>query len=260
MIIARFGSSWAGAYVLPRGMMIDDYGTDRAPLSARVGGLDGEFDFIGDDANPIAPVRVKKTAIITATTWAGVETALDALRVALVGGESYLWGECRDGSHRWAYAKCVSIGDADKVGQILDCPIEIEFLLPEGVWYSETQHVTNNAEGSYTINNAGNVPATLFVWTSGGAALSSTTIANATNGSGWTINLASIGVYSIDIDPAAYAAVTHGGSTDYFDLITPAQPGKLWLTLDPGDNSLTASSVGGTSTGWEFRWYDTWVM
>lgn len=260
MIIARFGPTWASAMALPNGMMLDDHGTDRPAISARVGGLDGEFDFMGDDANPIAPVRLKKTAIVTATTWAGVETALATLRASLVGSESYLWGECRDGSRRWAYAKCVSFSDADKVGQILHCPVEIEFLLPEGIWYSETQHTANNSEGAHSLSNAGNIPAPLFVWTSGGAALTSTTIANATNGSGWTINLASIGIYSIDVDPASYSAVTHGGATDYFDVLTPAQPGKLWLTLDPGANSLTSSSAGGTSTGWEFRWYDTWVM
>ncbi|NTU66126.1 MAG: hypothetical protein HGB05_22650, partial [Chloroflexi bacterium] len=257
MIIARYGSTWAGGYVLPNGMMIDDYGTDRASIASRVGGLDGVFDYLGDDANPIAPVRVRKTAIISATSWAGVETALDTLRAALTGEESCLWGECRDGTHRWAYAKCVLIGDADKTGQYLHCPIEIEFLLPEGLWYGETQHVENESEGAYTWNNAGNVPATLFVWTSCDAALSSTTIANATNGSGWTLDLSAIGNYSTDVDPAAYSVVAHGGSTDRFDQLTPAQPGRLWLTLDPGDNSLTSSSVGGTSTGWEFRWYDT---
>ena len=262
MIIARFGATWAGATALPTAMMEDDYGPDRPPLANPVGGLDGEFDHSGEDANPIAPVLVRKSFVVTATTWAGVETALDTLRAALLGGgESKLWGEMRDGTHRWAWAKCTEFGAPDRVGQMLHCPVEIAFELSEGLWYSETEHYLNlPGAGTTVINHAGNVPAILRATTGVTAAISSTTIANSTNGSGYTIDTSALGDAGFDIDPADYSCMQYLGATDYFDLLTPAQPGRLWLTLAPGNNSIVTSSVGGASSGWNSYWYDTWVM
>lgn len=260
MIIARFGDTWAGAYSLPNGGMADDYGTDRPPITSRVGGQNGEFDAIGTDANPIAPVRVKKTAIVTATSWAGVETALAAMRAALVGNESKLWGEVRDGSRRWAYAKCVAFSAADRFGQILHCPITLEFLLTEGVWYSETLHTTTKTTAAaHVLANAGNVPAAVKV-TVVPAVASMTAFAASATGQGWawagTLNTAK----SLIVDAAAYSATNDGA--DAYAALTITRPSALWLHLLPGNNTITITRTqgGGGTFAATFEWYDTWIM
>ena len=260
MIIARFGDTWAGAYVLPNSMMADDFSADRPAITSRVGGQDGEFDYIGTDANPIAPVRVRKSAIVSATTWAGVETALAAMRAALVGNESKLWGEVRDGSRRWAWAKCIGFKASDRFGQILHCPIDIEFLLTEGLWYSEAANTTTKTTAAaHVMANAGNVPAAVKV-TVVPAVAAMTAFAAAATGQGWswagTLNTAK----SLIVDSAAYSATNDGAEA--FSALTITRPSALWLHLLPGNNTITISKAqcGGGTFAATFEWYDTWIM
>jgi hypothetical protein len=61
MIIDRFGDTYSTAYVFPRQNVIDDWGVTRPPVSARVGGMAGAFDFYGSDNYPIGPMVIRKS-------------------------------------------------------------------------------------------------------------------------------------------------------------------------------------------------------
>ena len=262
MIIDRFGSTYAGAYALPAAMLEDDWQSARPTLADRVSGRYGAFDYFGDDANPIAALRVTRRSVITATTWAGVETALDALRAALnaATAENKLWGLCRDGSKRWAWAKVESVRAPDRVGQILHCPVDLAFGLREGLWYSETAHSeAKTATGAHVLANAGNVRTPVKV-TVVPAVATLTAFAVSATGQGWAWAGSLAAGQSLIVDAAAYA-VTRNGSDDYAAL-TLTEPSTFWLYLEPGNNTLTLTrtqGVSGTFTA-TFEWSDTWVM
>lgn len=263
MIVSRFGSTWAGAYMLPNAMMVDDFGTDRQALSARVGGLDGEFDYHGDDANPIGPVTVKKTAIITATSWAGVETALDALRAATITqAESKLWLLMRDGSHRWAWAKCIGLSDPDRTGQFLHCPIEITFYLSEGLWYSESENTATLANaGSVNVVNVGNVAAAVRVGvTVTTAALTAFAVSSAACGWSFAGSVAAAAGEKLIVDAAAYSALNNG--SDCYANLTITNEARLYLFAEPGTTlfTITKTQGGGGTISTTLKWYDTWVL
>jgi hypothetical protein len=61
MIIDRFGDTYATAYQLPRGNVVDDWAISRPPVIARVGGMNGAFDFYGSDNYPVQPMTIRKT-------------------------------------------------------------------------------------------------------------------------------------------------------------------------------------------------------
>ncbi len=61
MIIDRFGSAYATAYQLPILQGQDDWATSRPPVLAKVGGMNGAFDFYGTSNYPLESVTVKKS-------------------------------------------------------------------------------------------------------------------------------------------------------------------------------------------------------
>jgi len=92
--------------------------------------------------------------------YTNLDAALETLKRSVLGvGESKLWLEMRDGSHRWAWAKCQKVRQIERVEDRLAVPVELEFYLREGVWYSETLHsgLVSGTSGNATLANAGNI-------------------------------------------------------------------------------------------------------
>lgn len=137
MRIVRFGAVYASAYVLPTASEVDAWSIERPAVYARVSGLPGAFDFYGDNKFPISAFTIRKSALVTAATYAAVETAISALKAATIAvDESKLWALMRDGTTtHWAWAKCISLRISDQKEQIYFIPVEIEFFCREGVWH-----------------------------------------------------------------------------------------------------------------------------
>jgi hypothetical protein len=68
VIIDRFGTTYATAYVFPRAQEVDTWRAERPAISARVSGLPGAFDYWGDNNFPWSPITLRKSFILTDTT------------------------------------------------------------------------------------------------------------------------------------------------------------------------------------------------
>lgn len=268
MKIAAFGSTYAGAYVFPTYKAADDLTTERPSSLQRVGSTSGAFDFLGSTANPIMPLTVRKSFEIVASTYAGVETALNTARASLLAAdESKLWALMRDGSKRWTYAKVTAFSAPESVGTRQTIPVSVEFACREGLWYGETAN-TQAIVGTtvYTVTNAGNATAPLKIT----AAISSVNMTSVR----FDVDYGSIApLYrvtyggtvvpgtSLVIDSGAYS-VTNNGAADYANLTVASTAGDYWLALKPGSSDLHISAIthpAGTRTV-TAEWYDTWVM
>ena len=264
MKIAAFGSTYAGGYTFPTYKAFDAFPAERPANIQRVGGSSGAYDFNGETANPIAPLLVRKSFEITASTYAGVETALNTARASLLAAnENKLWALMRDGSKRWAYAKVVSFDAPETPATRMTIPVSVEFVLREGIWYSETAHTDTtldetNSVGAHSFTNSGNIatPVKITVAVSGTpmSAFSATA-----SGNGWSYAGTIAAGDSLVVDSAAYS-VTNGGA-EAFTGLTPVNYANFFLRFEPGSNSITIakSQIGGAHDV-TIEWYDAWVM
>lgn len=261
MIIAGFGSTWAGAYQFPSSDMADEWSQQRPVVSQRVNGLDGEFDHWGDEPFPLANATVTKRFALTGTAWADIETALTTLRAALQAStvENKLWALQRDGTYRWAWAKVDRVSAPDRVGQILHCPVEIVFSLREGLWYSESAHSDAfTTTGTHTLTNNGKVRAPVKV-TIAPAGANIVAFAVAATGQGWAWAGVLSSPHSLIVDAGGFSCLNNG--TDEFDLLTITDPFTFWLYADPGTTTITITRTqggGGTFVA-TFEYWDTWA-
>lgn len=215
-------------------------------------------------------VRVAYTVRPKSVRWSQLDTSLDALRAATIAvGESKLWGLLRDGTQRWAHAKCVGLRCPEQVGQIAHQPVDLEFYLREGsIWYGASEQTgagSGTTPQTVTCTNSGNVltPVRAYMSGSGSAGITSITINNTTNGSGWVWAGAGgfTGVWTLTVDAAAATALkTYPTSTSAYDDLTINNPFEFWLYLSPGSNSISVSYTGTGFTGVAFYWYNAWVM
>ena len=67
MIIDRFGATYSAAYLFSRHNVVDDYEISRAPVTARVGGMNGAFDFYGSNNYPVQPMIIRKNFSLVGT-------------------------------------------------------------------------------------------------------------------------------------------------------------------------------------------------
>ena len=68
MIIDRFGATYSAAYLFSRHNVVDDYEISRAPVTARVGGMNGAFDFYGSNNYPVQPMIIRKNFSLVGRT------------------------------------------------------------------------------------------------------------------------------------------------------------------------------------------------
>lgn len=292
MIIARFGDAWDTAYAFGSAKGSDDWAAERPAVVQRVGGSSGAFDFYQDSNYPVAPLVVKKTWDLYPTTvqtpvgggiygtgdlygvgqvwgtgtsynqsYADLDGALDALHQATISrGRSKVWGLLRDGSRRWAWAKCTGLRTAENYQQKFHLNVEASFMCPEGLWYGEEQQFQMFANQalphSQTVTNAGTQPAMLYI----GAGklitgtLTSINLVNDTNGMWLSIDDISEGVSN---SPNVIADAAAAYCSHYSNLTLPAGQ-QIFMQLEPGGNSLRFNASSSTVSV-EYRWYDTYL-
>lgn len=278
MRIARFGDTYAAGYTFSTTLMDDNWQSARPPIAQAVSGANGVFDYYGSNPYPIAPVLANKKFAITGTSHADLEDSLITLRAATIATDrSKLWWLDRDGSTKyWAWAKCTRLRAVDTYkerGQWVKL-VDIDFYMPEGVWYGETENSDSDTEpaafGSRTVTNSGNynalVKTTVTLGTTGG---SGNGVINTTVGNhGWEYD--SVGTNPLIVDARTYT-VTEGGVDGYseFGLNDGSAPWAAdaptidhvaWLWLQPGSNTLKTYTVSGTGATFKFEWWDTYVF
>lgn len=169
MIITKFGDAYASAYPIPLLKGEHTWQPERPPIVTPVGGAAGVFDYYAAGNFPLAPLTITLRGIYKAASYAALEASDDvdelnqsrATTIAL-NSESKLWGEMRDDTIVWAWAKCIKFKDERKYGQGYTWQnMELIFYLPEGLWYGEEQNsivATNGIEIETKIITVGNFP------------------------------------------------------------------------------------------------------
>lgn len=352
MIIDRFGATYATAFQLPTLKAEDDWQSARPPVTAKVGGMSGVFDFYGSSGAPLEAQVVRKTfwlgsngvpivgsgtvsLAIASTTVIGVgshflteasvgdtitfsdgftspitqitddlhlttfyttslehtgctytitrleshyrdlDTALDHLKqYTLAAGETKLWGLRRDGTVRWAWAKCTSVKAPEKYGNKLVIPVEVEFSLREGLWYAETESTlalhSETLPYTFTLTNNGNHPAMVKAVLSNGdvSSLTQPKLENLTNGQSWTYDRAGATddvqlMHTVTVDAAAESVLDTplgGPATEaYANLVLGANQ-VVFMQLGPGANSMRFSGTPSDTELYDLTltWFDTY--
>lgn len=295
MLIARFGPTWAASYEFSTLKAVDNWVASRLPVTQKVSGTGGEFDYYGEDAFPLAPITVTKTFVIKGTSYSNVETLLNTLRAATIAaggagfldtGRTKLWGLWRDGSTRvWTWAKVLSMKAVETVAEKTSVLMTVSVTLRAslGVWYGETEGLdtVNPAVAGGAIsthldcNNVGNWPALVnltitpsadtmdefdaqVVPSGGGSAISQ-----------WNYigNVAT----SLSVDAPVYSCVVSPGVDAYTNLspgetgiiVSADIPQQAWLWLLAGDMDILVEGTFLTSTGTALivaNWWDTYVL
>lgn len=193
--------------------------------------------------------------------YSNLEYPLNTLRAATISaGESKLWALMRDGSYRWAWAKCVSHAPPENTQTRMTLPVSLEFHCREGLWYNETQHTsTITSAGANALANAGNYPAAVSCdLTAGDAAV--TAFSLAATGQGWAFAGTLAATKHLIVSPGAYTATNNG--TGCYSSLTITDKGDLWLHLPKNASTSITGAITGGGTGWTYTlsWYDTWIM
>jgi len=198
----------------------------------------------------------------SADYYTNLDGAIESLKRAVLGaGESRLWLDVRDGSRRWAWAKCTRFSVLENVENQRACPIELEFYLREGVWYSENLHseTVSGAPWAKTIVNAGNVATAIKSTIHAGSAAINTLVRLGPSGSYWWDFTGTLPAgQNLIMDSARYSAKKNGvgcyNELTIYDLTIP------WASAQPGSNALTVYFTGGgTGATFTIEWYDAWV-
>lgn len=256
MIINQFGS-----YVFSNINASDQWRTERPAVTERIGGAVGAFDFFGETANPVAPLIVRKTFLLKASTYAGMD--FDTLRESTIGKErDKLYILTRSGDYRWAWAKCTSLAANEQAGNWLTVPVEIEFTCPEGVWYGQTSErsASRTGTGFVSLDNQGNDNALLRVAVAAGATNVTVNVYHPTNPGlpgicswTWTGTTAGSG---LQVNARAYSCTND--NVDAYSGLSVGSGQVAWAWLAPGHS--TGASVGMSGSAQvTFYWYDTYV-
>lgn len=295
MIIKRFGATWATAYEFSDLKAADDWVTSRTPVTQRVSGADGEFDYYGDDAYPVDSIVITKRFELVGSSYANVETLLNTLRAATIaaGGEGFLdtgrtklWGLWRDGSTRvWTWAKVLSMKAVETVTEQTSVlmKVEVKFRASIGFWYGETQGLaTKNIavvggviSDHLDCNNVGNWRALVRI----NVVMSSDTLTEfdaqvQPSGGGTPISqwnylgnvsttlIVDAPVYSCVVSPAVDAYVNLSpGETGI--IVSSDIPQVAWLWLFAGNMDIFVEGTFSTSTGFaaiSALWWNTYAL
>jgi len=276
MLIARFGATWAGAYEFPTLKAVDDWSTIRPPVTVRVSGASGEFDYYADDNYPVNPLDVSKTFTLEGNSYSNVETLLNTLRADLIAeGRSKLWGLWRDGStHVWTWAKCVSLKavetSREKTSVLMT--VQVKFRCSVGFWYGETEQTNTFSVLSAganvndrTLVNSGNQDALVKfeVVVNLGTGMSQNVAHNQTTGdNGWVWAGALLLAETLTVDAQLYA-VDIDGADEYDNLTLTYGTQIAWLWIQPGSNTVRITTTQGgvpSSVTVTLSWWDTYVL
>lgn len=253
----------------------DDWVTTRPAVTTQVGGAGGAFDFFGDTSNPPAPIIVTKGFTLSSTTYAGIATLLDTLRAATIAKpeSSFLWGLPRDGAAgtindwRFAKAKCIAgPGTPEKFeeGNYIKAPVELQFLLKEGLWYgaANTSSAAYTTGNTFQMTNSGNYPAMAEIRvTPSGSNMTSFKLAVDADLSiqpEWTFTGTVTAGTSLRVFTST-SRVTNNAVDAYADLsIGTGQ--VAWMWIEPGLRTFTVTFTGGSPATVTVDFNDTYLL
>ena len=176
--INRFGTTYAGATVLPLAEGEQEIGSDE-----HVGGVvelpGGLWYNAGGSAasQPMSRV-VELTGTYTAADAAALQVLEDALR-ALVGTYNKLWMLMGDTTQRWRYARLLSARASLKAGLGAYQQYDMAFQLFSSYWHGADRSSSGVKAGSpFTLDNDGNRAVTdaILTWTPAGSASTTFTL------------------------------------------------------------------------------------
>jgi len=269
MIATAFGTA-SSKYTFPTLQASDEVVLTRPPIIQQTGGSAGAYDYFHYYQYPLAPAIYIKKFTLSATTYAGIEAALQALKLATIGdgtvlSPTELYATARGGTPD-AYstrAKCISFKAPETYGHnYTTLPVELQFQLPQPWWFSLSSQTTNLTPGtpSAIINYSGTLatPVDVAVLTTGGA-ITAVTVSNTTTGQSWTYSNSTGFAPILDVRASLYTAQIIGiGTTDCYADMTFNR--LEWLSLVPGNNTLTVSVTGSSSWLATFSWYERWGL
>lgn len=277
MAIERFGD-----YTFPTDALEEDAKLldGRSALQA-VPGADGAFDMLGDEC-PKAAGTVTHRFMLTSTTYEGLDTAEDTFRAAMRQGRQKLYWRMRDGSQRWAWAKAIAVSmPAGKTTRLIK-PVVVTFEVAEGFRYDRysaagplwgdfewgddvhwggavtTSFAFSGVSTDITVTNEGNAEALAEITISCSAIQSAENVKVSRRVGGadveWFQATRVIAASkALVVDCAAYS-VEYDGADDYANFSIGTNQ-VVWLTLQPGDNTIRIVCANGGDAGtiaWDF--------
>jgi len=222
-------------------------------------GAGGFWDSQGDKS-ALRPRSVRADFLMTATSWANLDSAVDAARAALMGGRGLLKmavGDSLATADRRALARCVKFETPYGYEDYLQVQASVEFEILQATWDAESASAANVGGTSFTVTNGGNAPVSrTLVITLNGPLSTAWTLTNTTTGEALTYD-ASVdtlgGGDSVVIDCGALTV--RDGSTDVWSNLTLGNTQTGFMSLAAGVNSFTASSGITVNFAWRDAWY-----
>lgn len=273
MIVARFGGqNFAAAYEFPLSLVTDDWQGTRPPVVQKVSATAGVFDPFGGTNFPVAPVLVKKSFALVASSSSAIDDARDTLKAATYvhTTNDRLWFLDRDGSTKyWCYGKCVRFKASEtykEKGRFLK-KVNLDFFCREGLWYGDTTQTYTDTGvsgiSSFSLTNSGNYPALVAcAITARGSGATDITVDNQSAVIG-TIGVQFIGTVAINtaygFSSTTYAAATAAGDAYANQTLTGNTSRVCWFWLEPGANTVVTESDS-TTYDTSIIWEHTYVM
>jgi hypothetical protein len=259
--INRFGSTYAGATVLPLCAADQDIGTDE-----HVGGAvelpGGLWYNAGGTAatQPIARI-IQFTGSYKAATAAALQTLEDGLR-APVGTYNKLWMLMGDATQRWRYARLLAARATVRPDGVLSQAYELSFALFSSYWHGADRSSSGVKAGSpFTLDNDGNRAVTdpVLTWTPAGT--DSTTFSLTVTGITQISYTGTVAAGSALVIDCGQRSVLNNGANAYTAAFTLTASHTIdnWLSISPsgGVSVILATDAAGGTLAWAYD--DGWA-
>jgi len=246
---------------------VDGIGSGELPTAYHILPGGGALDMLGNEQMYPGVTEIVKTVRLTAATEAALSDLYFGLR-ALTGKPYPLYRELVDGSQHWVYAR-MSLGavrdyEQTKYNKIQD--ISLTFHVASATWKGTLVSAQTALVSSPTVfdqdidTDAGraDVRSIIFTVRAGSAAITSIIIAR-TGGETLTFTGTIVAGNDLVIDTGAMQVLNNAvGAYDDLTLPPTADLGA-WFVLEPDDNEITVTFVGGgTGSTIDLDFYEAW--
>jgi hypothetical protein len=261
-IIERFGDTYATAEVLPTAGGDQPQGGvgARSGLVALPGG--GSFDAWGSERARLRPQEITVEGYWSAASVAAMEAKLAKLK-ALAGVRSKLW-RSNGVSQQWRYARLMQVDSPAREGTPTIDEVSLVFEALPGPWYGTAHDDTTTLDTSpkaITVTNGGNMWVTnaILTLTAGSAKITEVVISmTGVSEIQWTGSLAA--GQSLAIDCGARSVKKAGADAYAGFALGAGHAVEDWLRLEPGNNSIVVSLMGGsTDSTLRVQYADGWA-
>lgn len=235
---------------------------------SRLPGQAGAFDHDGDE-HFRQPVTISRSFELVESTYAAIDTALDALRAKANLGRRWLVIEMRDGSQRGCWAKLKQVQAPYKPEHLFYLPVQLTFEIAwpwfedtGDIWYLDAgellddgltfdrNYSTRSGAGSLTITNNGDDVIRRGLIVVQGAS-TNPKIENQTNGYSiqYTGTIPSGSILLIDIG-AQQVSYPGGGVSNPYANITLGDNQVGFFRLELGANTINFTGGGTLEIHW----------